>query len=126
MGGFGSMNIAIHHPEVFGSVIALGGYYRAEEAVWGPDQRYRTQNSPLLLLPHKKDAWKLHIYLGAATNDIPYITDTRQFIQELKQFYIPYRLDLQQGAHSWNVWSVQLYNALIWLQPILSMPSLHT
>jgi S-formylglutathione hydrolase FrmB len=115
MGGFGAMNIAVHHPDVFGTVIALGGYYRAEGSIWGHNATYLHNNSPIEVLPMKRQAWKLHMYIGAATHDQPYYTDTQQFVQELSRLHIPYRLDIQNGYHSWNVWQVQMYDAFIWL-----------
>src|SRR5437764_6545140 len=67
MGGFGAMNIAVHHPDLFGVVISLGGYYRAEGSIWGHNAAYMRENSSLDILPSKKDAWRLHMYIGAAT-----------------------------------------------------------
>jgi S-formylglutathione hydrolase FrmB len=116
MGGFGAMNIAIHHPDVFGSVISLGGYYRAEGTIWGSNADYLSANSPLDTISSTTLAWKLHIFLGAATKDQPYYTDAEQFIQELNKLHIPYRFDLENGDHAWNVWQKQMYFALIWLK----------
>jgi enterochelin esterase-like enzyme len=116
MGGFGAMNIEVHHPDVFGTVISLGGYYRAEGTIWGKNPAYIRLNSPLYTMLVSKAAWKLHIYLGAATKDQPYYTDTRQFAQELDKLHIPYHFDLEKGYHSWVVWQTQMYKALIWLQ----------
>ncbi|HEY6543128.1 MAG TPA: alpha/beta hydrolase-fold protein [Ktedonobacteraceae bacterium] len=115
MGGFGAMNIAIHHPDVFGFVISLGGYYRAEGAIWGNNPAYIRANSPINVLPTDKPAWRLQIYLGAATKDQPYYTDTRQFASELDHLQLPYQFDIQSGFHSWKVWQIQIYNALLWL-----------
>lgn len=115
MGGFGAANIGIHHPDIFGTVIALGGYYRAEGAIWGNNTSYIQQNSPIVTLLLDKAAHRLHFYLGAAPQDQPYYNDTEQFIQELKKLKIPYQLDLQQGHHSWVVWQTQMYDALAWL-----------
>lgn len=116
MGGFGAMNIAVHHPDIFGTVISLGGYYYAEGPIWGKNAVYMQQNSPAAILPHDRQAWKLHIFLGAATHDQPYYTDTRNFMQELDSLHILYRFDLQPGYHSWSVWQVQMYNALEWIK----------
>ena len=116
MGGFGAMNIAIHHPDVFGFVISLGGYYRAEGGIWGHNLAYMRANSPIEALPSAKPAWKLHIFLGAATRDQPYYTYTRQFASELDHLHIPYHFDIQKGFHSWKIWQIQIYNALAWLQ----------
>ena len=115
MGGFGAMNIALHHPDVFGSVIALGGYYQAEGSIWGKNPAYRRANSPIDVLPSDRPAWKLRFYLGAATRDQPYYADTLQFVQELSRLHLSYQFDLQPGYHSWKVWQVQLYHALLWL-----------
>jgi S-formylglutathione hydrolase FrmB/uncharacterized membrane protein len=116
MGGFGAVNIAVHHPDVFGTTISLGGYYRAEGAIWGNNAAYIQQNSPIDVLPHDQRAWKLHIYLGAARHDQPYYTDTQNFMKELNALHIPYHFDLQPGYHSWRVWQVQMYNALAWIR----------
>src|SRR5947209_4692399 len=116
MGGFGAMNIAVHHPEIFGTVISLGGYYRAEGNIWGNNAAYIQQNSPADVFPGHKPAWKLHIYLGAATKDEPYFTDTKQFARELDSLHVPYHLDIQTGYHSWGIWQTQMYNALLWLR----------
>ena len=115
MGGFGAMNIATHHPDVFGFVISLGGYYRAEGAIWGNNPSYIRTNSPIDVLPTDKAAWRLQIFLGAATKDQPYYSDTRQFASELDRLQIPYQFDIQSGFHSWKIWQVQIYNALLWL-----------
>ncbi len=116
MGGFGATNIAIHHPTVFGTVISLGGYYRAEGSIWGHNAAYMQQNSPISVLPHDHAAWKLHLYIGAATKDQPYYKYAQQFLQELHTLHIPYQFDLQNGYHSWRVWQVQMYNALAWVK----------
>src|SRR6266516_3510874 len=116
MGGFGAMNIAVHHPDVFGSIISLGGYYRAEGTIWGHNAAYMQKNSPADTLPGNKAAWKLHIYLGAATKDQPYYKDTLSFMRELNALHIAYHFDLERGYHSWRIWQVQMYNAMRWLK----------
>lgn len=116
MGGFGAMNIAVHHPDIFGSVISLAGYYVAEGSIWGGNRAYMQANSPALVLPADPEAWKLRIFLGAATKDQPYYNDTLQFILLLKALHIDYTFDLQNGYHAWGIWETQLYHALLWLQ----------
>jgi enterochelin esterase-like enzyme len=116
MGGFGAMNIAIHHPDIFGWVISLGGYYSAEGSIWGHNAAYMQANSPLLTIQHTRAAWKLHIYLGAATRDQPYYNDTLQFIAVLNKLHIPYHFDLENGYHSWRIWQTQIYHSYTWLK----------
>jgi enterochelin esterase-like enzyme len=116
MGGFGAMNIAIHHPDVFGSVISLGGYYKAEGDIWGKNETYRQINSPIDTIGYSQQAWQLQMFLGAATMDQPYYTDTLQFVHEIAKLHIHYRLDTERGYHSWPVWQKQIYHALQWLR----------
>jgi S-formylglutathione hydrolase FrmB len=115
MGGFGAMNIALHHPATFGFVIALGGYYRAEGSIWGKDAVYIRENSPIYMFSSDKPAWRLHLYIGVATRDQPYYSDAQQLVHELTRLHIPYQLDVEKGYHSWQVWQTQLYHALTWL-----------
>lgn len=116
MGGFGAMNIAVHHPDIFGSVISLAGYYTAEGSIWGHNTAYMQANSPASVLPANPRAWRLRIFLGAATKDQPYYADTQQFTLELKALHLDYTFDLEQGYHTWSIWEAQLYHGLIWLQ----------
>jgi enterochelin esterase-like enzyme len=115
MGGFGAANIGVHHPDVFGFVISLGGYFRAEGIIWGNNATYKRENSPLDVLPTKKQTWKSHFYLADGTQDQPYYTDTIKFAQELARLHITYHLDQQNGHHSWTLWQIFLYKALLWL-----------
>ena len=115
MGGFGAMNIAVHHPDIFGYVSSLGGYYRAEGSIWGNNLAYMRQNSPIDVLPADKQAWHLQIYIGAASEDQPYYTYAKQFVQELSQLQIPYQFDVEKGQHSWHIWQIEMFNTLLWL-----------
>ena len=115
MGGFGAMNIAIHHPDVFHCVMSFGGNYQAEGTVWGNNAAYKQANSPLITIHQNKKAQKLHIYLGAASQDQPYYNDTRQFAHTLDALHITYAFDVLPGHHAWHVWQTQLYHALLWL-----------
>jgi S-formylglutathione hydrolase FrmB len=116
MGAFGAMNIAVHHPDIFGSVISLAGYFTAEGSIWGQNAAYIRANSPALVLPDRPQAWQLCIFLGAATKDQPYYAGTQQFILKLKALHLNYTFDLENGYHTWSVWETQLYHGLIWLQ----------
>jgi enterochelin esterase-like enzyme len=115
MGGFGAMNIAVHHPDIFGYVSSLGGYYRAEGSIWGHNAAYIRMNSPIEVLPADKQAWHLHMYIGAASKDQPYYTYAKQFVQELSQLHIRYQFDVENGAHAWHIWQIEMYLTLLWL-----------
>jgi S-formylglutathione hydrolase FrmB len=116
MGGFGAMNIAIHHPDIFGSVISLGGYFQTMySTIWGNNQAYRQYNSPLIEIALAPRARQLHIFLGDATQDQPYYLYVKQFMARLKSLHMPYTFVSEPGHHAWKVWADQLYQALQWL-----------
>lgn len=128
MGGFGSMNIAVHHPDIFNWVISLGGYYNAMGTIWGSDVAYLQYNSAIIQIGFQPQARKLHIFLGDAYEDNPYYSDTLRYAQRLSQLGIKYTFIKEHGHHSWKVWAIQLYQALEWLQwnPIHRAPKLIT
>lgn len=115
MGGFGATNIAIHHPDIFGYVSSLGGYYFAEGGIWGNNATYKRENSPIEVLPTDKQAWHLQMFIGAATQDQPFYTYAKQFVQELIKLHISYQFDVEIGSHSWHTWQIQMYHTLLWL-----------
>ncbi len=123
MGGFGAVNIAIHHPEIFGSMISLGGYYEAEGTIWGKNPYYRQANSPTYTALGASQLKKQHIYLGAATRDQPYYGDTINFMRELNQLHVSYQVDIQKGYHAWPIWQKQMYDALLWLKWDVEKPA---
>jgi len=116
MGAFGATNIAMHHPDIFGSVISLGGYYYAEGGIWGNNAAYIRQNSPADVIPTQKQAWKLLFFLGDGVQDQPYLADTQNFARELNRLHIVYHLDIQKGYHAWTTWQTEIYRALLWLR----------
>jgi enterochelin esterase-like enzyme len=116
MGGFGAMNIAVHHPDIFGYVSSLGGYYRAEGSIWGNNDEYIRMNSPIEVLPADQQAWNLHMFIGAETQDGVYYTDAKEYVQELSQLQISYQFDTENGEHSWNTWQIEMYHTLLWLR----------
>ncbi|GCF11352.1 hypothetical protein KDI_49160 [Dictyobacter arantiisoli] len=115
MGGFGSMNIAIHHPDVFNWVVPLGGYYYPMGSIWGPSQSYRQYNSPQIQITRSPAAQKLHIFLGDAMQDAPYYKDTVSFSHVLDSLHIKHIFWKEKGHHSWKVWTDGLYLALKWI-----------
>lgn len=115
MGGFGAANIGVHHPDVFGFVIVMGGYFRPDGIIWGHSATYKRENSPLDVLPTNKAAWKSRYYVADGIQDQPYYMDTIQFARELARLHISYHFDQQNGHHSWVLWQIFLYKALLWL-----------
>src|SRR5260370_26116271 len=78
-GGFAAANIALHHPDVFDTVLSLGGYFVADNGpVFGvgpPSTAYRRTNSPALYVTTPGGlhaAGALTFFIGLRTLDRPY------------------------------------------------------
>jgi len=124
-GGFAAANIALHHPDVFDTVLSLGGYFVADNGpVFGvgpASTAYRRTNSPAMYVTTPSGlqaARALTFFIGVGTQDRPYFPLGIAFYGELRRLGV--RADLLQvpGGHSWQVWAPQAAHAL----PIMEAP----
>lgn len=128
-GGFGATNIALHHPDVFGSVLTLGGFYWADRSpVFGSgpssDQAHR-YNSPAAYVTTTQGrtaARLIRFIVGVATHDRGYFTAGMSFYNELRQLDVHVDLISVTGDHSWRTWGTQFARAL----PLLEAPQIST
>lgn len=123
-GGFGATNIALHHPDVFGSVLTLGGFYRADKSPAfgsGPlDDVTHQYNSPAVYVTTAQGlaaARMIHFIVGVATHDRGYYATGIAFYKELKQLDAHVNLISVNGDHSWRTWGMQFAEALPQLEP---------
>ncbi|MBA2287395.1 MAG: hypothetical protein H0W02_18135 [Ktedonobacteraceae bacterium] len=123
MGGYGAVNIALHHPDLFHGVMSVGGYFQAEGPVFGSGAgsvAYRRLNSPSLLLQTlagKKSASRMTFVVGVGTTDGRYYRQGTTFYQQLLTLRIHARLLTGTGGHAWSLWAKQLGEALPLLEP---------
>jgi len=124
-GGFGAANIALHHPDVFGSVLTLGGFYRADKSLvfgTGPlDDTTHHYNSPAVYITTAEGlaaAHLIHFIVGVATHDRGYYTAGMAFYEELKRLDTHVDLISVSGDHSWRTWGMQFAEALPLLEPL--------
>jgi enterochelin esterase-like enzyme len=107
-GGYGALNIALHHPGEFGVVESWSGYELADrlQSVFGDDPRRRLRNSPLMLVGPVAAALRrtstfIWFYTGAkdslrAQND--------EFAAALERLRIRHRYLIVSGRHDWRLW----------------------
>jgi enterochelin esterase-like enzyme len=117
-GGYGAINIALHHPGEFRVVESWSGYVRAAgvNAIFGQDAVKMAANTPLQLLP--KVAAKLRrahtffwFYSGA--DDREDGGQNRAFAAELKRLRIQHMFLQPEGGHNWALWRGQAQEALL-------------
>jgi S-formylglutathione hydrolase FrmB len=106
-GGYGALNIAIHHPGEFRVVEGWIPYAladRTQRQIFGTDRRRLHDDSPLLTVPAAAAALrKAHTFfwLLIASED-PLRWQTIRFADELRRLGIPYRLVVGVGKHRWG------------------------
>jgi enterochelin esterase-like enzyme len=124
-GGYGAVNIALHHPDVFSAAVSLSGFFRADRnAVFGSGPAsvaYRVINSPADYLPTEAGqsaAHQLRFILGVGTSDGIYYAGTTAFARQLTALGMDARYMQAPGGHSWTLWGQQLADALRQLESL--------
>lgn len=111
-GGYGAANIALHHPDVFGTAICLSGYYLAQGPVFGGTSAnalsYQRYNSPLLYIqtPAGFQAMRRLIFvIGDGTEDGYYFQQSTTFARALQRDHALVTFISSKGGHSWTLWT---------------------
>jgi enterochelin esterase-like enzyme len=107
-GGYGAINIAIHHPGEFGLVESWSGYQRADNlpSIFGGSRRLLTYNSPLDTITRVAPALKrAHTFFWLYTGtDDRFRTQNQAFVQELAAVGLAHRFRIVHGGHNWALW----------------------
>jgi enterochelin esterase-like enzyme len=111
-GGFGAVNLAARHPDVFGSAVSLSGYFHARGPVFGADPATQRANSPDELVAGDAAARSVRYVLVAGDRDRRYLADARAFAAELDRLGVSNRVVVVTGAHEGDVWTGGLVRAL--------------
>jgi enterochelin esterase-like enzyme len=107
-GGYGAIDIALHHPGEFRMVESWSGYELADpiRSIFGHDRLRLADDSPLLQVAGKAAALRAaHTYFwfySGSTDRL--LGQNRQFAAELHRLKIPYRFLVRRGGHNWALW----------------------
>jgi putative tributyrin esterase len=117
MGGFGSALIALHHPDLFGTVAPLSApMASATDAADSPSSRTifgapgtdeRRARDPLTLVTQLAPGSSPFFYVACGLDD-SLLPASREFVRLLNARGLPHRYSEVPGNHSWNVWDPQL------------------
>lgn len=127
-GGFGAVNIALHHPDIFGAALSMGGYFNAEGPVFGygrgstPYRAYNSPSSYIYTPSGARAARVLHFVICVGTDDGVYYMDGISFSQQLLKSGLHVTLLKDAGGHSWELWALELGESL----PVLESPAQST
>jgi len=118
-GGYHAANIAFRHPDIFHSVLSLGGAFDPSSflnSYYDDDCYY---NIPTHYLPNLTDPWFLdhyrhNTYVLAAGDEDMCRGDNEHFAQILRSKNIPCRLDVwgDHTGHDWPWWQRMLQTYL--------------
>jgi S-formylglutathione hydrolase FrmB len=135
MGGFGSLTLAMHHPDLFGSCAALSASARTDEMFAAiPDERYNSvfgpvfsgpvkgqdrltvtwkRNSPITLAKSApvNDLAKVRWYLDCGDDDALSAGNALLHVALLDR-KVPHEYRVRDGEHTWTYWRTGLPNAL--------------
>lgn len=118
MGGYGSMKIALKHPDVFGSVASHSGVVQLQHfrhlnnseelrSIFGDGINEDEDCFALAARPGKKPA----IYIDCGHDDF-LIEENRQFHAHLVSLGIEHSYAEYPGAHTWEYWNEHVVTAL--------------
>jgi S-formylglutathione hydrolase FrmB len=107
-GGYGALNIAIHHPREFRVVESWSGYARADAipAVFGKGKAILRRNSPqLTILRVAQLLRRRHVYfwLYSGTGDRE-LKQNDRFARTLTRLHLAHRYFVVHGGHDWSLW----------------------
>jgi enterochelin esterase-like enzyme len=118
-GGYGALNIGLHHPSEFRVLESWSGYELADPitAIFDHHERLLDHNSPLLQLPGvvsalRKDRAYVWFYAGR-TDGKGLRAENARFAAELARARIAHRFFVVPGGHDWGVWREHAASALL-------------
>lgn len=107
-GGYGALNIALHHPREFRVAESWSGYMRADPivSVFGRDVSKLRLNSPAVTVgaaaPTLRRA-RTTIWFYSSRGDLA-LRQNEAFAAELRRLHIRHRFLVVPGGHTWRVW----------------------
>jgi enterochelin esterase-like enzyme len=116
-GGYGALNIGLHHPGEFGLLESWSGYMRAEHrpSLFGHSAGVLARNSPAVVAASvasrlRADHTYIWFYIGSRDRLVP---QNRAFNAELTALGVAHHFFEVPGGHSWQLWRSQMRRALI-------------
>jgi enterochelin esterase-like enzyme len=139
MGGYGAVILAVKHPELFGSVVAMSSALRNAEEIKNMPQKnyeiffsnvYGTQlineeritnhwkkNSPYCLIDSSSSLSLKDInwYIDCGMQD-PLINSNESFHNLMMMYSIPHEFQMRPGRHNWVFWHQSFMQGLSFLK----------
>ena len=116
-GGYGAMNIALHHLDLFGAVQSWSGYFlQTRTGVFaGASRATIAYNSPLDYvrgLRSRLERFPLKVFIYSGARD-PYSTQIRPMADALRAVGASVAYAIFRGGHDWELWNAHFDQMLI-------------
>jgi enterochelin esterase-like enzyme len=107
-GGYGALNIAVHHPGEFRVVESWSGYEHADDigSIFGHEPALLRMNSPQLTVAAaaaRLRAAHTMFWFYTGTDDRA-VRENRTFANTLARLHLHHRFFLVRGGHNWALW----------------------
>jgi enterochelin esterase-like enzyme len=107
-GGYGSINIALHHPDEFSVVESWSGYERPDRlrSIFGPRLQLLAANDPRLVLPRVARRLRTlgtYFWFYSGSTDA-FRTQNAAFARQLGVARLAHHFFLVYGGHNWAIW----------------------
>jgi S-formylglutathione hydrolase FrmB len=116
MGGYGAMNIALHHPELYSAVASIAGYFDTddESGIFAGDKSLLATNSPD---HHVQTALQLRVMLADGADDTEPVVrgETQRFAALLRSAGASPYVDIRPGEHTLDYLRAELPRVLEFL-----------
>ncbi len=107
-GGYGAVNIGLHHPGEFSTIESWSGYMRADDlgAIFGHRRQLLALNTPIDTLPAAApELRRSHTFIWFYSgSDDQLLRQNTAFARELTEYAIPHRFFVVRGGHNWALW----------------------
>ena len=116
-GGYGALNIGIHHFDEFHVIESWSGYMEADDikAIFGGEPSLLRYNSPAVAVQAvaslmRRDGGYIWFYCGGHDHSI--LGQNQAFAAELTTLGVPHEFSVPGGGHSWQLWRSMAGEAL--------------
>jgi enterochelin esterase-like enzyme len=108
-GGYGAINVAIHHPREFQVVESWSGYELADpiRSIFGTSTALLAKNSPLETIQRAAATLRgrgVYFWFYTGTDDRHFRAQNARFARDLSRLHIAHRFFVVRGGHNWALW----------------------
>jgi enterochelin esterase-like enzyme len=112
-GGFGALNLALHHQELFSTAMSFSGFIaandpEADSGVFGEDPGFIERNSPASLVSSQAGARDIYYVLSGGQNDAYFQHRMAELSAELDRLGIAHEFHVVPGGHDMIAWNAGL------------------